>query len=108
MATSHSRAVVSRLPVSTVLAVGAERHGDDRAIVFQGRTLGLAGSDVPQPRRRLSLAAGQRGAAVGAERHGDDPALVFQGRSLGLSGGDVPQPRRLVFSCRSVRCGRRG
>ena len=64
------------------LAVGAERHGRDRALVFQWRPDGLAGGGVPEPRRPV-IAAGQHGLAVGAERHGHDRALMRRGGPMG-------------------------
>ena len=59
VAASQSRAVLSRLPVSDGLAVGAEGHGTDRALVRQGLADGLAGGGVPEP-RRLVRAPGER------------------------------------------------
>ena len=97
VAASQSRAVLSSLPVRTVLPSGLNATACDRALVRQGRPDGLAGGGVPEP-RRLVLAAGEDGLAVGAERHGHDRALVRQGRPDGLAGGGVPEPRRLVLA----------
>ena len=69
---SHSRAVLSSAPGQHGLAVGAERHGKDHALMRQGWAEGLARRRVPQP-RRLVMAPGQDGLAVGAERHGTRP-----------------------------------
>ena len=59
VAASQSRAVLSSLPVSDGLAVGAERHGPDPALMRQRLAEGLAGRRVPEP-RRLVAAPGER------------------------------------------------
>ena len=82
VAASQSRAVLSCAPGEHGLAVGAERHGLDRALMRQGEAEGPARRRVPEP-RRLVLAPGEHGLAVGAERHGHDRALMRQGRPRG-------------------------
>ncbi len=63
----------------------------------QGRSDGLAGGRVPEP-RRLVGAAGDEDLAVGAIRHGKDRALMAQGLADGLTGGRVPEPRRAIIA----------
>ena len=106
VAASQSRAVLSQLPVSDGLAVGAERHGTDSTLMLHGRPDGLAGGRVPEP-RRLVHAAGEDGLAVGAERHRSDSVLVLHRQADGLAGGRVPEPRRVVALPVSTPC-RRG
>ena len=54
MAASQSRAVLSSLPVSDGLAVGAERHGIDRALMRQG---GPRGRPVAASQSRAVLSS---------------------------------------------------
>ena len=99
VAASQSRAVLSSLPVSTVLPSGLNATAADRGLMRQGRAEGPARRRVPEP-RRLVLAPGEHGLAVGAERHGQDRALMRQGEPDGLAGRRVPEPRRLVLRSR--------
>ena len=55
VAASQSRAVLSLAAGEDGLAVRAERHRLDRALVGQGRPDGLAGGGVPEPRRLVPL-----------------------------------------------------
>ena len=57
------------------LAVGAERHGHDRALMPDAGADGLVGRGIPEL-RRLVGAAGENPAAVGAECHGPNRALM--------------------------------
>ena len=93
VAASQSRAVLSELPVSTVLPSGLN------ATAMTGPDAkgaeGPARRRVPEP-RRLVLAPGEHGLAVGAERHRNDRALMRQGWPEGLARRRVPEPRRIV------------
>ena len=60
------------------LAVGAEGHGSDLALMLQGWHDGLARGRVPEP-RRLVVTPREYGLAVRAERHGDNCAPMLQG-----------------------------
>src|SRR5262249_44022109 len=72
-------------------AVGAERHGDYRALMLKGIADGLARRPVPEP-PGLVGAAGKNGLAVRAERHGADTvAMSAQGRSVTLARRPVPE-----------------
>ena len=97
VAASQSRAVLSQLPVRTVLPSGLNATDMHRVRMRQGLADGLAGGGVPEP-RRLVPAPGEDGLAVGAERHGPDRARMLQGLAEGLAGGGVPEPRRLVIA----------
>ena len=92
---SHSRTVLSLLAVRKALAVGAEGHGHDRALMHQGWSDGLVGHRVPEP-RRLVLAPGQYGPAIGAEGHGPDFQSMPDGLADGFPGRRVPPLRRAV------------
>ena len=50
VAASQSRTRPVHAPGEDGLAVGAERHGDDRALMPEGLADGLAGGGVPEPR----------------------------------------------------------
>ena len=54
---SHSRAVLSSLPVRSRRSVGANGHGHDRALMVHGRPDELAGRRVPTPRRAVVVSA---------------------------------------------------
>ena len=84
MAASQSRAVLSSLPVRTVLPSGLNATALTVALMRQGWADGLAGGGVPEPRRPVR-APGQDGLAVGAERHGHDLALMRHGLAEGLA-----------------------
>ena len=77
------------------LAVGAEGHGHDRALMHQGWSDGLVGHRVPEP-RRLVLAPGQYGPAIGAEGHGPDFQSMPDGLADGFPGRRVPPLHRAV------------
>ena len=93
VAASHSRAVLSPLPVSDGLAVGTERHGHRPLLLLHGRAVGLPVA-ASQSRAVLSEHPVSDGLAVGAERHGLDHALMLHGLADGFSGSGVPEPRR--------------
>ncbi len=92
VAASQSRAVLSQLPVSTVLPSGLNATAQTDPPVHHWWPDGLAGGGVPEP-RRLVVAAGEYGLAVGAECHGRDPALV---RENGLEPDEMALPGRQV------------
>ena len=77
------------------LAVGAEGHGEDPALMEERRVDRRAGRGLPEPRRAV-VTAGHHGLAVGAEGRGRDPALVLHGLADGLAGRRIPEPRCLV------------
>ena len=58
VAASQSRAVLSALPVRRVLPSGLNATARDRALMAKGLADGLAGGDVPEP-RRMVVAAGE-------------------------------------------------
>jgi hypothetical protein len=64
------------------LAVWAERHGADLALMGQGWPEVPARHRVPQPRRAVR-AHGEYRLAVRPERHGEDRALMVQGGPTG-------------------------
>src|SRR5262249_10842661 len=74
-------------------------HAPDCTLVLEGRSEGLEGGGVPEPRRRVQTGRGDD-LAVGAEGHGQDVALVLEGRAEGPEGGGVPEPRRRVHTGR--------
>ena len=73
VAASQSRAVLSSLPVRTVLPSGLKATARTAVSMPEGRADGLAGRRVPEPRRPVA-APGEDGLAVGAERHGENGA----------------------------------
>ena len=79
---SQSRAVLSSLPVSTVLPSGLKATARTLQSMPDGLADGFPGRRVP-PLRRAVAAPGEDGLAVGAERHAQGPNPNVQGRAEG-------------------------
>src|SRR5262249_55111644 len=84
-------------PCQDGLAVRAEGHARDSAMMAEGFGRGPACGGVPEPRRPVG-AAGEEGLAIGAERHAPDPGPMSEWPSESPAGGRVPEPRSAVPS----------
>ncbi len=111
VAASHSRAVLSQLPVRIVLPSGLNATEYTMLECARGSPSGRPVA-ASHSRAVLSSAPGEDRLAVGAERHGEHPVRMLHGLAEWPAGGGVPQPRRLVTAPGedrlAVRAERRG